>query len=318
MRSRGGCAVAGSSIVSPATRTRKQTQAKAPAQATTRTPVPDAACAAAVDLARVAAQDIAGPDQVGEHLGVSAEGDRLVAHAFASLVPGYRGWQWVVTLARVPRSKTVTVSEAVLLPGEDSLRPPPWVPWSERLRPGDLGVGDLLPTAPDDDRLEPGWGQVEVGDAAAGDGPDVESEDAAIGWELGLGRARVLSRMGRDDAVDRWYSGEHGPDVPLAVAAPAPCSTCGFLVPMAGILRRVFGVCANQYSPSDGAVVSMDHGCGAHSEAVVTGALRELTDVIVDDLYDLDDLDIRGGDDSVDHDAGSVDDAEPGEELGHS
>ena len=34
---------------------------------------------------------------------------------------------------------------------------PEWVPWTERLRPGDLGVGDVLPTEEDDARLEPGW-----------------------------------------------------------------------------------------------------------------------------------------------------------------
>jgi hypothetical protein len=278
-------------------------------------------CAAAVDVARAAAQEMAGPGQVGEHLGATAEGDRLVAHAFASLVPGYRGWRWVVTLARASRAKAVTVNESVLLPGDDALRPPPWIPWNERLRPGDLGVGDLLPAAPDDPRLEPGWAPKDIGDDATGEGADTEGADAAVEWELGLGRVRVLSSIGRDDAVDRWYSGAHGPDSPIAVAAPAPCSTCGFLVPIAGILRRMFGVCANEYSPSDGHVVSVDHGCGAHSEAVVTGALLELTDVIVDDLYDIDDLDIHGPGDAraaSDHDAGSVDDAEPAEELGHS
>ena len=35
---------------------------------------------------------------------------------------------------------------------------------------------------------------------------------------------------------------------------------------MAGSARSVFGVCANEWSPYDGQVVSMDHGCGAHSE----------------------------------------------------
>jgi hypothetical protein len=34
----------------------------------------------------------------------------------------------------------------------------------------------------------------------------------------------------------------------------------------------MFGVCANEYSPSDGKVVSFDHGCGAHSEALVPKA----------------------------------------------
>jgi len=38
---------------------------------------------------------------------------------------------------------------------------------------------------------------------------------------------------------------------------------------MAGALRRTFGVCANVWSPSDGRVISLDHGCGAHSETDV-------------------------------------------------
>lgn len=28
----------------------------------------------------------------------------------------------------------------------------------------------------------------------------------------------------------------------------------------------MFGVCANKWSPDDGRVVSLDHGCGEHSE----------------------------------------------------
>ena len=30
----------------------------------------------------------------------------------------------------------------------------------------------------------------------------------------------------------------------------------------------MFGVCANEYAPDDGRVVSVDHGCGAHSDPV--------------------------------------------------
>src|SRR4051812_20960933 len=50
----------------------------------TRQGEPDAALAAAVDLARAAAEEDAEPGTVGEHLGVTAEGDRLVTHAFAT------------------------------------------------------------------------------------------------------------------------------------------------------------------------------------------------------------------------------------------
>lgn len=220
--------------------------------------VRDAVLTGAVDFAREAAVEVAEQaDLVGEHLGVVLEGERLVAHRFASRAPGYRGWWWTVMLARVPRGRTATVCEVELLPGEDAILAPPWVPWAERLRPGDLGPGDALPYLPDDDRLDPGY-------TATG----VDADRATID-ELGLGRARVLSRQGRTEAAERWYTGAHGPTVSVAVAAEQPCSTCGFLVLMAGSMRTVFGVCANEWSPDDGRVVSMDHGCGAHSETDV-------------------------------------------------
>ena len=44
------------------------------------------------------------------------------------------------------------------------------------------------------------------------------------------------------------------------------CSTCGFLIPLRGDLGTMFGVCANRWSPDDGRVVSLDHGCGEHSQ----------------------------------------------------
>ncbi len=34
-------------------------------------------------------------------------------------------------------------------------------------------------------------------------------------------------------------------------------------------MGQLFGVCANEWSPDDGKVVSLDHGCGAHSETDV-------------------------------------------------
>ena len=224
---------------------------------TTALPVrPDATCAAAVDLAAAAAREMAG-DSVGEHLGVQAEGDRVVTHSFAAHQPGYSGWRWAVTVARAPRSRHVTVDEVVLLPGDGALLPPEWVPWSERLRPGDLGVGDLLPTPSDDDRLVPAY--------MLSDDPAVEE----VAFELGFGRPRVMSRLGREETAERWYGGDAGPDTPLSVHAPGRCVTCGFYLPVAGSLRALFGACGNQFSPQDGRVVSADSGCGAHSEALV-------------------------------------------------
>ena len=245
----------------------------------------DAVLAAAEPLARDVAEELAGSNEVGEHLGVEMESERLATHRFACLNPGYRGWHWAVTVARVSRARTATVCEAVLLPGDGALLAPEWLPWSQRLAPGDLGVGDLLPTAPDDERLEPGYAATGSTDA---DALDDDADRVAI-WELGLGRPRVLSLYGRAAAADRWYSGDHGPQAPLAQAAPAPCSTCGFVTPLGGSLRRVFGVCTNEFSPNDGQVVSYDHGCGAHSETTVpAGPPVDVTEPFVDELsYDV-------------------------------
>lgn len=230
--------------------------------------IKDAVLTSAVDRARAAAEDVAdSPDLVGEHVGVVVIGERLVAHRFASTALGYRGWEWTVTLARVPRGRTPTVCEVDLLPGDDAILAPAWVPWAERVRPGDLGPTDVLPYLPFDERLEEGYRATGEDDA-----------DRLAIEELGLGRARVLSRQGRTEAAHRWYTGSHGPMTPGAIAASAPCSTCGFLVLLAGSLRSTFGVCANEWSPDDGKVVSMDHGCGAHSQTDVIDQPSEWPD----------------------------------------
>jgi hypothetical protein len=265
----------------------------------TRTKEVDELCAGAVDLASAAAVDLAGPGQVGAHLGVEADGDRLVTHLFACLDPAYVGWRWAVTVARASRAKVVTVDECVLLPGPDSLLAPDWVPWSERVLPGDIGVGDLMPAPSDDERLVP---------TAALEGDDgVLDWDDTTAWEEGselaaslgltegaapepeeVGRARVLSAIGRDATALRWYTGDHGPGTPLVRAAPGRCVTCGFLVRLGGPLGRVFGACANEYAPDDGRVVSLDHGCGAHSETAGASPNRDAPVPVIDEIgYDL-------------------------------
>ena len=282
-------------------------------------PALDSTCAEAVDVARDALADVAPSGTVGEHLGAEPEQERMVLHLFDSLLPGYRGWRWAVTVMRASRSKRVTIGETVLLPGPDALLSPEWVPWTERLRPGDLGVGDLLPTDEDDPRLEPGWNaldddveaidrQITASDVEVGaEGLLDDSEDAgdgragdhaaaiddgwvdadallAVALELDLVRPRVLSPIGLDDATDRWIAGEQGPDAAIAQSAPAQCATCGFRIALRGLLGHAFGLCANEISPSDGHVVSLDHGCGAHSEAVVVPTMAERPDPVIDEV----------------------------------
>ncbi len=221
-------------------------------------PKQDAVLAGAVEMARAALQPVAEPDTVGEHLGFEALGERLGMHWFACLSVGYGGWRWGVSVARVPRGKVATVCETNLLPTAEAVLAPEWLPYAERLAPGDLGAGDTLPYRADDPYLEAGF-------EASGE----EEVDQMALFELGLGRPRVLSAEGRDEAASRWYAGEGGPTSEVSVKASARCTTCGYFLPLPGALRATFGVCANGWSPSDGRVISLDHGCGAHSETEV-------------------------------------------------
>lgn len=230
----------------------------------------------AIDLARQAAIEEAGAELVGEHAGVLMEAETVATHLFTCLSPGYRGWNWAVTIARAPGFDP-TVSDVVLLPGDDALVAPAWVPWSERVQAGDLGVGDLLITTADDPRLVPGLTGEDDLEGVASLTP------LGLGsWEIGLGRERVLSALGRDDAVDRWLD-TVGPNSPMAKAAPLTCTTCGFLMTIGGPLGQLFGVCANVMSPADGHVVAMTYGCGTHSEVKVDASTPPLGDVITVD-----------------------------------
>ena len=219
---------------------------------------PDAVCVAAVEPAREAAIAEAGAAQVGEYLGHLVEGERLVTHYFASTHRGYRGWRWAVTLTRASRAKALTINEVVMLPGDEAIVAPVWVPWSERVQPGDLRPGDLFPTLPDDPRLDPGF--TDTG---------APEEVLAVVDELGLGRERVLSPAGREDAADRWYAGDFGPTSAIAQAVPYKCFACGYWIRLNDSLGQAFGACTNEMAPGDGRIVSYDYGCGAHSDAVI-------------------------------------------------
>lgn len=222
----------------------------------------DAVVLEAVDAALSAARSES--PTVGENLGAYMESEYVAVHRFACTDPAYVGWVWAVTVARAPRLKEPTISDVVLLPGEGALVAPEWVPWSERIRPGDLGVGDVLPTPVDDPRLVPGYtGEADV-DGAAGEEP-LGTER----WVWGVGRERVLSVWGRDVAADRWDGGDFGPQSDMAQAALMHCGSCGFLVTIAGPFGQAFGVCANEMSPADGRMVSLAYGCGAHSQVAV-------------------------------------------------
>jgi len=258
-------------------------------------PSPDAVLSSAADLARAAVLEIAPADHVGDHVGVSTDTDGLATHTFACLARGYRGWAWAVTVAVVPHGEAATVSEVVLLPGDGAILAPVWVPWTDRVRAGDLNPGDLHPTSPDDPRLEPGYGgadALEADDETSSTVTPLRPEQ----WELGLGRETVLSPYGRGVAADRWYDGDYGPDAPMAKAAPGNCRGCGFLMPIGGLIGQAFGVCANELG-ADGRVVALGYGCGAHSSVrEIEGTGVPVTEIAVDETV-LDVLDLSSDDD---------------------
>ena len=253
-------------------------------------------------VARAMADD---PDQVGAFVEAIDMGDGVTDFRFATEYRGYEGWQWSVTLFHDEELDRWTVNESSLVPTDQALRPPEWVPWKDRLEPTDLSVTDSIGTDPDDPRLEEGFRRTEaVGeqaqpedgaddaaavpasdevassedvptppDAESGEGSDSEvaataqsDVDDAV-EEFDLSRRHVMSPLGRSQTAKRWYEGPRGPkSLSTKTAGGHTCATCGFFVPLKGELNLLFGVCANKWSPDDGRVVSLDHGCGEHSE----------------------------------------------------
>jgi Protein of unknown function (DUF3027) len=239
----------------------------------------EAVLTGAVEEARAAIAEVSG-ETVGEYLGVTFEDANAATHRFVAQLPGYTGWQWAVVVAAHPGADHATVSEVALVPGPTALVAPEWVPWEDRVRPGDLGPGDLLAPPRDDPRLVPGY-------TATGD-PLVD--DTAV--EVGFGRRQVLSDSGRAEAAQRWHQGDYGPHSAMARSTRRVCRDCAFYMPLAGALGAMFGVCANELS-ADGHVVDAEYGCGAHSDTPAPpGGGSPMYDPYDDGVLDV----VEGGD----------------------
>ncbi|NQW89655.1 DUF3027 domain-containing protein [Curtobacterium sp. VKM Ac-2861] len=92
----------------------------------------DAAPVDFTDLARTALLEVTPESSIGAPVGTVDEGDGVVSVLFANRMPGYPGWRWTVSVAKVG-DEDPTVLEVELMPGDGSLVAPEWVPWSERL-----------------------------------------------------------------------------------------------------------------------------------------------------------------------------------------
>lgn len=293
----------------------------------------------------IAVETSENPDYVGEFVTSIELDDNVTDFRFECKKPGYEGWQWSITLYHDIEAERWTVNESTLAPTENSLLPPKWIPWKDRLKPSDLSVMDSIGTEEDDSRLEDGFRAVNSLHKTNTDSPcdsdDVENEESSekidkensteetceteseykseyksetesdiklsesdntldanetdntaegskdilaetaknskdseededleeVISKLRLSRKHVMTAKAISQTAKRWYAGQHGPkSLSTKVADGNACSSCGFLIPLAGSLGSMFGVCANMWSPDDGRVVSLDHGCGEHSE----------------------------------------------------
>lgn len=252
-------------------------------------------------IAQAVAIEVADEDsQVGDFVEAIVLGDNVTDFRFETRVRGYEGWQWSVTLYHDVELDHWTVNESSLVPTDKALRPPEWIPWKDRLEPTDLAVTDSIGTDPDDPRMEEGFrktGPAEQGENVSSNAESAEMTDAGDNAgtdadgiagaqdetvaasvtseedideaveEFDLSRRHVLTPLGRSQTAKRWYEGPRGPkSLSTKTSDGNPCSTCGFFIPLKGELNLLFGVCANKWSPDDGRVVSIDHGCGEHSE----------------------------------------------------
>lgn len=176
-----------------------------------RTGKPDAFLAAAVDVARSAIEGITAASDIGRHLAAKSEGDRLVTHLFESKLPGYLGWQWYAVLTRNSRSKVVTVNELGLLPSEDAILAPEWVPWAERVRPEDAQETEVAGHAPATDarsgRARAAEPDVAELDYVEADATEPEESEAALPESELPEQASEVQGHGRP-TVDNGSAGE--------------------------------------------------------------------------------------------------------------
>ncbi|WP_223622029.1 DUF3027 domain-containing protein [Microbacterium sp. EST19A] len=135
----------------------------------TSKPDADARLLDAHDLALDALREITPATSIGPAAGYLLEDDGSVSLRFENRLPGYPGWYWTVTVARVD-DEDPTVLEVELLPGDGALLAPEWVPWAERLADYRAHQVELAEQAASE--------AAESGEGVDDDIDDIDDEDA--------------------------------------------------------------------------------------------------------------------------------------------
>jgi len=148
---------------------------------------------AATDQAKAALELITPADTIGEYLGYIVEGEHVLSLLFDCLMTGYPGWRWTVSLSRVDSDSEPQVLETELMPGDDALLAPEWVPWSDRL--ADSKIAEELAAAAR-------AGDVESDDDDDSDDDDESDDDESYDDESDDDDESAESDDAADDGVD--------------------------------------------------------------------------------------------------------------------
>ena len=188
-------------------------------------PIADEVLLGAVDVARAALIEITPAATIGAPVGHLVEGERVLSLLFENRMPGYPGWFWTVSLSREPDSSEVNVLEAELMPGDDALLAPDWVPWADRLaeyqaqkkaeREAAAAAGE---PEPDDDFLSDDVDSEEDSDDDLDDGEDDEDDESDDDDDLDVAD---LNDFDDDDAeIDDFDESSDLQDAEEAALAP--------------------------------------------------------------------------------------------------
>ena len=210
----------------------------------------DLTCSGSIDLARAALDDARQSARYGvEHLGAVMERRIAWRRTGFQLCQAYPGWNWAVNVR--------------LSPGKRHRVSPRWSRGGATAR---TGLGAIMSSG------SPRVTSARRRHAPFADDPLLEQASRRRGRRCGRDGALGTPASAAPRPVPRGTRtgcpavGMTAPTVPprrWSPWRPASCATCGFFCPRWLGCCAIFGVCANAWSPSDGTVVGLDHGCGA-------------------------------------------------------
>jgi Protein of unknown function (DUF3027) len=145
------------------------------------------------ELARNALLEVTDARSVGPLVSETDEGDGVVSLRFESSLPGYLGWKWTVSIAKIGDAEP-TVLESELMPGDGALLAPEWVPWSDRL--DEYNAGRAAAEAGDDEDAE------DDDDEDLLDEEDLEDDDLGDDEYDGVDVDAVLEEADDEDLLD--------------------------------------------------------------------------------------------------------------------